>query len=86
MNVGGGKRNATSLKNLTKLCQRITFNKIKISSRKTTSEYDIPYYITDNSKVKKTYRWNPKRSFLHIVQDVYKWMSLNKKILKKYIK
>ena len=27
MNVGGGKRNATSLKNLTKYCQQITLNK-----------------------------------------------------------
>lgn len=86
INVGGGKRNAISLKNLTKLCQKITLNNIKISSKKKTSEYDIPYYITDNSKVQKIYKWNPKRSFLHIIQDVYKWMFSNKKILKKYIK
>ena len=86
INVGGGKKNAISLKNLTKLCQKITLNNIKISSKKKTSEYDIPYYITDNSKVQKIYKWNPKRSFLHIIQDVYKWMFSNKKILKKYIK
>ena len=86
INVGGGKENAISLKNLTKLCQSITSNKIKISSKKTTSEYDIPYYITDNSKVKKIYKWRPKKSFLHIIQDVYMWMLSNKKILKRYIK
>ena len=86
MNVGGGKKNSISLKNLTKLCQKITLNKMKIFSKKATSEYDIPYYITDNSKVKKTYKWKPKKSFLHIIQDVYKWMFLNKKILEKYIK
>ena len=86
INVGGGKENAISLKNLTKLCQSITSNKIKISSKKTTSEYDIPYYITDNSKVKKIYKWRPKKTFLHIIQDVYIWMLSNKKILKKYIK
>ncbi len=86
INVGGGKKNAISLKNLTKLCQSITSNKIKISSKKTTSEYDIPYYITDNSKVKKIYKWRPQKSFLHIVQDVYIWMLSNKKILKRYIK
>jgi len=85
INVGGGKKNAISLKNLTKLCQNITSNKIKISSIKTTSEYDIPYYITDNSKVKKIYKWTPTKSFLHIIQDVYIWMLSNKKILKKYI-
>ena len=52
MNAGGGRLNAVSLKNLTKICQKITSHKIKISSKKTTSEYDIPYYVTDNSKVK----------------------------------
>ena len=86
INVGGGKENAISLKNLTKLCQNITSNKIKISSKKITSNYDIPYYITSNSKVRKLYKWGPKKSFLHIIQDVYKWMISNKKILKKYIR
>ena len=86
VNVGGGKKNTISLKNLTKICQKITLNKIKISSKKNTSEYDIPYFITDNSKVKKIYNWQPKNNFLQIVQDMYKWMCLNKKILEKYIK
>ena len=86
MNIGGGKKNSISLKNLTKICQKITSNKIKISSKKSTSEYDIPYYVTDNSKVKKIYGWQPKKNFLHIITDVYEWMILNKKILKKYIK
>ena len=86
MNVGGGKKNAISLKNLTKHCQKITSNKIKISSKKITSNYDIPYYITNNSKVRKIYKWSPKKSFLHIIQDVYEWMIFNKKKLKKYIK
>ena len=85
INVGGGKKNAISLKDLTKICQKITLNRIKISSKKNTSEYDIPYYITDNSKVKKIYKWVPKKKIFHIIQDMYKWMSSNKKALKKYI-
>ena len=86
INAGGGKYNSISLKNLTKICQKITKNKIKISSKKTTSEYDIPYYVTDNSKVKKIYKWDNKKKILHIIQDMYKWMKSNKKVLKKYIK
>ena len=85
-NVGGGKKNTISLKDLTKICQKITSNKIEIFSKKTTSEYDIPYYVTDNSKIKKIYGWSPKKKILDIVRDIYKWMLLNKKILKKYIK
>ena len=34
INVGGGKKNAISLKDLTKICQKITLNRIKISSKK----------------------------------------------------
>ena len=86
VNAGGGKKNAISLKNLTKLCQKMTSNYIKIGSKKNTSEYDIPYYVTDNSKVKKIYKWSNKKSFLNILQDVYKWMIDNQKELKKYIK
>ena len=86
MNAGGGRENAISLKDLTKVCQKVTSTRIQISSKKSTSVYDIPYYVTDNSKVKKIYKWNPKKKILHIIQDMYKWMLSNKKILKKYIK
>ncbi len=86
VNAGGGKQNSISLKNLTKICQKTTKNKIKIYSKKQTSEYDIPYYVTDNLKVKKIYKWTPKKKILHIIQDMYKWMLSNKKVLIKYIK
>ena len=86
LNAGGGRKNTVSLKDLTKICQKITLNRIKIFSKKTTSEYDIPYYVSNNAKVKKIYNWYPKKSFLNVVEDIYKWMFLNKKILKKYIK
>ena len=85
INIGGGKKNAISLKNLTKICQKITLNKVKMFSKKNTSKYDIPYYVTDNSKVQKMYKWRPKKKIFHIIQDIYEWMLSNKKILKKYI-
>ena len=86
INAGGGKKNSVSLKNLTKICQKITSNKIKIFSNKKTSNYDIPYYVTNNSQAKKIYKWSPEKKILHIIQDMYKWMLPNKKILIKYIK
>ena len=86
INAGGGNKNAISLKKLTKICQKITSNKIKILSKKNTSEYDIPYYVTDNSKVKNIYKWNPEKKIVHIIEDMYKWMLANKNKLKKYIK
>ncbi len=83
-NIGGGKKSYTSLKKLTEICQTLTGNKIKISSIKKTSIYDIPYYITDNSKVMKFYRWKPNKNFLDIAHDTYKWLINNKYNLKKY--
>ena len=86
LNAGGGSKNAISLKGLTIICQKITSNKIKIFSEKNTSEYDIPYYVTNNSKVNKIYNWYPQKRVFNIIKDIYSWMISNKKILKKYIK
>ena len=86
INAGGGEKNSISLRGLTKLCQKITLNKIKIFSIKKTSVYDIPCFITNNLKVKKIYNWKPKKNFPQIIEDVYRWMFSSKKILKNYIK
>jgi len=83
--VGGSTKSYISLKKLTELCEKITKNKIKFTKNSKSSIYDIPYFITDNSKVSKTYKWKPKRNMLKIVEDTYKWMMINKKQLKKYL-
>ena len=49
-----------------------------------TSIYDIPYYITDNKKIKKTYKWAPKKNMDEIVKDTYNWLSKNKIQLSKF--
>ena len=82
--VGGSYKSFTSLLNLTKICQKITNNNIKIGKIKSTSIYDIPYFITDNSLIKKTYKWAPKKNVYDVVKDTYIWISRNKKELKKY--
>ena len=76
--VGGSNKSYTSLKDLTKTCEKVTGNKIKFKKIKKTSIYDIPYFITDNSYVKKTYKWTPKKNILDIVKDTYKWLIENK--------
>ena len=84
MNAGGGSKNAVTLKGLTKICEKITNNKIKISKKPKTSIYDIPYYVSDNTSVSKTYNWSPKRNINDIVLDVFKWLSSNKSELNKF--
>ena len=84
-NVGGSIKSNVSLRKLTHICQKVTGKKIHITKTPSTSAYDIPYYITDNSKVTKVYGWKPKNSIYDVVNDTYKWLNTNKLILKKYL-
>tara|TARA_B100001540_G_C15807939_1_gene642986 strand:- start:282 stop:1307 length:1026 start_codon:yes stop_codon:yes gene_type:complete len=86
LNVGGGRNNAISLKTLTQKCQIITANTIKFSIKKKTSVYDIPYFVTDNSKVNNLYKWKPQKSIDDIITDTYLWMIVNLNKIKKYFK
>ena len=82
--VGGSTKSFTSLIKLTKICQSITGNNIKIDKVKKTSIYDIPYFIGDNKLVTKTYKWKPKRDILRIVNDTFLWLKKDKIKIKKY--
>ena len=83
-NVGGGAKNTLSLKQLTQVCEKITNNKIKIDKIKQTSIFDIPNYITNNSKVYKYYKWKPKNNVNNILIDIFNWIKFNKKLVQKY--
>jgi len=83
--IGGSKNNSLSLKELTRECERITNNKLKFDKIKITSIYDIPYFVTDNKLIRKTYKWKPKRNLLDIIQDTYNWLISQKKTIKKYM-
>ena len=81
-NIGGGTKNAISLRDLTLECQKLTGNKLKIKKISETSSYDIPYYVTDNHEVFKAYKWKPKRKLNEIINDIYMWLIENKFIWK----
>ena len=76
--VGGSKKNSVSLKELTNICEKISGNKLNISKIKKTSIYDIPYFVTNNSKVTKNYNWKPKRNVFKTVLDTYNWLKSDK--------
>ncbi len=82
--VGGSNFSKISLLQLTNICRKITGNKIKIGKIFKTSNYDIPYYVSDNSKISKTYGWKVKKNINDIIKDIYNWLSKNKKIINKY--
>ncbi len=81
--IGGSSQNHISLKELTKICEKITGNKISFKKINKTSIYDIPFFITDNSKITKHYKWKPKKNILDIVKDTHKWLQINQKKLLK---
>jgi len=76
--VGGGKKNATSLKNLTKICEKISNNKMIIDNKiLMTSDYDIPYFVSSITNVKKIYKWIPKKNIINTVHEIYRWQKKN---------
>tara|TARA_B100000989_G_C19528430_1_gene468231 strand:- start:1016 stop:2041 length:1026 start_codon:yes stop_codon:yes gene_type:complete len=77
-NIGGGFKNSISLNNLTVKCEKLTKNKISFKKISKTSIFDIPYFVTNNSKVTKVYKWEPKRNIDKILKDIYIWLSENK--------
>ena len=82
--VGGSNKSFVSLKKLTEICEKITKNKLSFKKIRSTSIYDIPYYISSNKKVTKIYGWKPQRNIYDIVMDTYNWLLKNKKKLKKH--
>ena len=70
---------------LTKICQEVTGNSIKIKKVVQNRSADIPIYITDNSKVNKISSWNPKYSTKDIILDIFEWLRENESNLKKIL-
>ena len=84
-NVGGGINNSISLRQLTLKCEKLTKHKLNIGKIKKTSSFDIPYYVSDNSKIYKFYQWKPIKNIDQILEDVFVWLKENKSV-EKYFK
>ena len=84
-NIGGGIKNSLSLKELTLACQNLTKRKIYIERINHTSKFDIPYYVSNNKKIKQFYNWTPKKNLENILMDIFEWIRLNKSQLKKFL-
>lgn len=82
--IGGGIKNTTNLKNLTKICQKITKNKTKIKRNPNTSIYDIPYYVTSIEKINKISNWKPQINLNQGLLEIYNWMIKNKRRIKNF--
>jgi CDP-paratose 2-epimerase len=85
-NVGGGLTNSVSLAEMTTICEKITGNKIQITSEKQTRTADLRIYITDNTKINNEIGWLPKRNIDQIFKDIYTWIAKNELLLESILK
>ena len=81
LNAGGGKNTSVSLLELSNLCADITGNKVNVERVAANRRGDIPWYITDNTRISELTGWVPKRTVTNILTDIYDWMRKNEKIL-----
>jgi CDP-paratose 2-epimerase len=85
-NIGGGLQTSVSLKELTKLCEEISGNKIKIDQVAETRAADLRIYYSDNSKAKRMMDWQPTISVKDIVADTFEWIKQNQTSLESILK
>ena len=84
-NVGGGKKLSISLQELTKICQEVIGKQIQIGSVATDRQADIPYYVTDITKIKKAAGWTPQKSIHSTIQDIADWIYAEKQNLQEIL-
>lgn len=80
-NVGGGREVSVSLAELTKSCAARTGRTIDLGSVPETQPADIPFYITDTSRVRAATGWSPTRPIPAILDEVLEWLALHQRQL-----
>jgi len=80
--AGGGVEGSVSLREYTVQCQDATGKRISIGTVPGTSPVDIPYFVADSSKGRKTFSWEPVISPMQIVQDIVSWLEADDHNLK----
>ena len=84
-NVGGGRAGSVSLQEYTGLCREVTGMTVPIAEDSDTASVDIPWYVTDHSKVSEILGWQPEISPRGIVEDISKWVRIHQGTLSKLI-
>ena len=62
VNVGGGQASALSLYELTLICREYFGSTLQVASSAETRPFDIPYYVTDITRVSQLWDWRPSHT------------------------
>lgn len=81
-NVGGGTQSSASLCELTTLCQAATGNTVDVKSAGETTPVDVPFYVSDITRVKQEFSWQPQKNPRQIVEDITAWIRKNETALR----
>lgn len=84
-NVGGGLENSCSLLELTQMCREITGKSPEVKSVSATNPVDVPWYVTDNSKVAAAFDWKPKITLPENLKLIHRWLQENEKEIKEVL-
>ena len=74
-NVGGGYDGSISLLEATQLCMDRGGQDLGIGSIPETRAADIPWFITDSSRICSELNWKPTRSIENLFDDVFTWLT-----------
>ncbi len=81
-NVGGGRANLASLRELTNITREETGIKIDVQAAPgNIRRGDLISYATDNTKVTARYDWKPVRNVRDSIRDTAEWLRCNPDIL-----
>lgn len=81
-NVGGGINNSVSLLELTQMVETCTGRTLQVGHDPKTREADIPFYVTDFTKVNQKTQWRPEMTLPMIIEEIHTWMQQNAILLK----
>jgi len=76
-NIGGGTENTISLLELVKALERALHVSVRMRFRPARPG-DQPIYVTDFRKFREHTRWEPERSVLETVHDIWHWYEENR--------
>jgi CDP-paratose 2-epimerase len=73
-NVGGGREGSVSLQEYTALCREAVGREVPIAEDAATNPVDVPWYISDHSRLSGVLDWRPHRRPTQIVADIAQWV------------
>ena len=77
-NVGGGYDLSLSLRDATRMCSERVQRSLTIGSIPQTRSADIPWFVTDSSRIKQEVSWKPQKTLEVLFDDVFLWLNAYK--------